>query len=196
MRRGAERLELFQTLLPHYKISRVLYPGSFVHITPALVFSKTTYVDSDKQAQKFFADARVLEWVTAHKMYGSKPRVEFYPLDYCEPLPLRAASFDLLLSQYAGFVSQACKRYLESGGLLVANNSHGDASMAQLDEEYEFIGALHRQRNGAYKLVSKDLDEYFMPKKPMQVTKTFLEKTRRGIAYQKTADDYVFRRIR
>ena len=49
-------------------------------------------------------------------------------------------SFDLLISQYAGFVSQHCKKYLKIGGILLVNNSHGDASMAKLDDDYKFVG--------------------------------------------------------
>ena len=36
---------------------------------------------------------------------------------------------DVLLSQYAGFISEPCKGYLRAGGVLVANNSHGDARL-------------------------------------------------------------------
>ena len=34
-------------------------------------------------------------------------------------------SVDLLISQYAGIISQPCKRYLKPGGYLLVNNSHG-----------------------------------------------------------------------
>ncbi|MFX0037200.1 MAG: hypothetical protein ACFE9I_16330 [Candidatus Hermodarchaeota archaeon] len=40
---------------------------------------------------------------------------------------------------YAGFVSQSCKEYLKVGGILLTNNSHGNASMAYIDDDYQFI---------------------------------------------------------
>ncbi len=37
---------------------------------------------------------------------------------------------DLIISQYAGFVGQETKRYLKEGGILLCNDSHGDATLA------------------------------------------------------------------
>ena len=100
-------------------------------------------------------------------------------------------SFDLLVSQYAGFVSQYCKRYLKIGGWLLANNSHGDAGMAHLDGDYELVGVVNR-RSDKFSFSANKLEQYFVPKKDVPVTKEYLEKIKRGIGYQKSAFAYVF----
>lgn len=103
-------------------------------------------------------------------------------------------SFDLLISQYAGFVSQCCKKYLKPGGLLVANNSHGDASMASIDKSFEFIGVIYNS-NKLYRFTRRNLDKYFIPKKKtVKITKEYLEKTMKGIGYTKTASAYLFKK--
>ena len=100
-----------------------------------------------------------------------------------------------MISQYAGFISQCCKKYLKKGGILLANNSHGDASMAHLDGDFEFIGVIYRS-NRQYRLTEKNLDKYFIPKKAdLKVTKAYLEKTQRGVGYTKTANAYIFRKL-
>ena len=49
-----EQLDLFVKFSEKYEIRNVLYPGSFVHITPSLVFPQVVYVDSIKKAADFF----------------------------------------------------------------------------------------------------------------------------------------------
>jgi len=49
---------------------------------------------------------------------------------------------DLIISQYAGFVGQATKKYLKTGGILLCNDSHGDATLARFDHDFEFIGVM------------------------------------------------------
>lgn len=50
---------------------------------------------------------------------------------------------DLIISQYAGFVGQATKVYLKKGGILLCNDSHGDATLAYCDSDYEFVGVIN-----------------------------------------------------
>ena len=52
-------------------------------------------------------------------------------------------SVELVISQYAGFVSENCKRYLPRGGYLIANNSHGDAGLASCDREFKFVAVVN-----------------------------------------------------
>ena len=52
--RKFERLNLFRQLKEKYGGKRVLYPGSFVHITPSFVYPDVVYVDNDPEAKKFF----------------------------------------------------------------------------------------------------------------------------------------------
>jgi hypothetical protein len=188
-----ERLELFQLLADKYPISRVMYPGSFVHVTHSFIFPHVVYVDSDKQAKKFFADPAVHEWI-AHR--NPDALVNFHPADYTADFGESGQSFDLLISQYAGFVSQSCKRYLKIGGLLLANNSHGDASMASLDNSFVLV-AVVTHRDNKFRLSENDLDSYFVPKSDkIAITQAYIEQIRRGVAYKKSANAYVFRRIK
>jgi hypothetical protein len=73
------------------------------------------------------------------KVYSQAAQVQFHFADYRNDLENMDNRFDLLISQYAGFVGQYCKPYLKVGGLLLANNSHGDAGMAAIDEDYQLI---------------------------------------------------------
>lgn len=193
--RQFERLDLFQLIKEKYAIESVLYPGSFVHVTPSLVFPVAVYVDEDRQAKKFFSDAAHYAFIAERKQYAGDATVKFHAADYRQALPEPDARFDLLISQYAGFVSQHCKRYLRVGGLLLANNSHGDAGMAFLDDDYQ-LTAVIQQRAGKHKLSEADLDAYFVPRAGQVVTKATLEATQRGAGYRKTASQYVFRRVR
>lgn len=194
LERDDERLGLFLRLSEKYAIKKVLYPGSFVHLTPALVFPFTYFVDSDRRAKKFFDSPEVSEYVSNHKIYKSDAEFIFHLSDYNKGIPEQPNSFDLLISQYAGFVSQACKQYLKIVGILVANNSHGDASMASVDPEFEFIGVINR-RNSKFKLSSENLNSYFIPKKKIEISREYIESIGRGVGYTKTAFAYIFRKV-
>ncbi len=189
-----ERKELFILLRDTYKIKNALYPGSFVHITPSLVFSAVVYIDSDKNAKRFFDETQsIKQFIHQNKTYAKESDYRFIHQDYAAPLELPTNYFDLLISQWAGPVSQACKKYLKRGGYLLANNSHADAGIAFLDEDYEFISAIHYS-NPKYRITEKDLGSYFIPKSTGEVTKEALLKSGQGIGYKKTANAYVFRK--
>lgn len=193
--REFERLDLFQLLAERFAVKSALYPGSFVHVTPSFVFPKTTYVDTDKRTRQFFQFPEVLDFIAQNKVYPQRSEVTFHPADYRQALAEPDESYDLLISQYAGFISQHCKRYLKIKGILLMNNSHGDASMASIDQDYEFIAVILRDK-GIHRVSQKGLDSYFIPKKPIEVTKEYLEQTQAGIGYQKTASSYLFRRVK
>ena len=137
--RNFERLALFQRISEKYGSRNVLYPGSFVHITPSFVFPRAVYVDSDKRAAKFFRDRVIYNFIDQQKQYQEEAQFVFHQADFSQGFNEREESFDMLLSQYAGFISESCKKYLKTGGILVVNNSHGDASLASSDRDYEFI---------------------------------------------------------
>jgi hypothetical protein len=186
-----ERLELFDLLQRRYLLRTALYPGSFLHITPSLVYPVTVYADTDERAGRFFSDPWVREFVEKNKRYEQTPVMRFHAQDYTAELPEPAGSFDLLISQWAGFVSQACKSYLKDGGLLLVNNSHGDASMASIDGNFRFIGAV-TAGGGRFRLIETNLDSYFVPKSSVEITREYLFEIRRGIGYTKTAWAYLF----
>lgn len=193
--RNFERLDLFQRIDEKYDIQRVLYPGSYVHITPSFFFPDVVYVDSDKKAKKFFDNQKLLQdFVNRRKNYLQKTKVTFHFADYRNSIDEIEESFDLLISQYAGFVGQHCKRYLKKGGLLLANNSHGDAGVAALDDGYRLI-AVVQSSSEKYRVSETNLEQYFVPKaSKVHATKEYLLELGRGMGYKKSASVYVFRR--
>ena len=192
--RQFERQDLFQIIADEFNIQRVLYPGSFVHVTPSFVFPDVVYVDDDKQAKQFFGKPEIHDFIAQRKVYPQESKVTFHFTDYRHGFDEQFGTFDLLISQYAGFVGQHCKPYLKTGGLLLANNSHGDAGMAAIDDQYQ-LKAVFTFRNGKHRISGTNLDEYFIPKSQIRITKEYLENLQKGIAYEKTASVYLFQRV-
>ena len=192
--RDDERLGLFQALVEQFEIRSALYPGSYVHVTPSFVFPRVVYADMMPEAKDFYASEEVRRFVERRKLYPEQPEFSFHLGDYRQGLDMPKNSVDLLISQYAGFVSQACKGYLKPGGLLVANNSHGDAGMANLDDEFKLV-AVYNRRGDKFSLSDKDLDGYFIPKQDMEITRQYLEELGRGVGYTKSAAGYLFEKV-
>lgn len=193
--RSDEREGLFSLVRERYGVERALYPGCFVHITPSFHIPEVCYVDTERRAAAFFAAPATAELVARRKQYPQPASYRFHHQDYREPVPEPDEAFDLLISQYAGFVSQHALAHLRLGGLLLANNSHGDAGMAYLDDRYEFVAAVNK-RGDQYWLVETDLDSYFLPKKEIDITPAYQEQLGRGIGYRKTAAVYLFERVK
>lgn len=191
-----ERLGIFTIIAEKYKIETALYPGSFVHITPSFTIPKVVYVDNHKKTKKFFYNPKIYEFIREKKIYKEKPQITFHLKDYQKDIEEPKQSFDLLISQYAGFISQYCKKYLKIDGLLLANNSHGDASMASIDKDYEVTGVFKKRSANKYTFSTKNLHTYFTPKKPRKITKTYLKQIQEGIGYTKYVSSYLFKRIK
>ena len=154
------------------------------------------YVDNDRNAKKFYADGSARRIVEERRVYEGEPILEFYPQSYQEELPLEDGSVDLLISQYAGLVSAGCKRYLRTGGCLIANNSHGDAGFAACDPEFRLVAVVNR-RGEQWTLSTRDLADYFIPKSQTLPTDPsaladHIRELGKGIGYTRTATDYVF----
>ena len=193
--RDYEQVDLFKLLDDAFTLSNVVYPGSFVHISPSFVFPNVTYIDSDRQARGFFDnDKQIKTYIRGRKAYKQEPNVTFVDADYRKIRSDLLDRFDLLISQYAGFVSEACKPYLKVGGLLLVNNSHGDAGLAAVDEDFELIATVHVSR-GKYRISYTDLAEYFVPKNKVKLTQAYLHDLGKGVGYIRTAPLYLFRRI-
>ena len=191
--RKDERLELFEIVRAEFGPLSFLYPGCFVHITPAFFIPKAAFVDTDKRARRFFGDSQTMAFVEASKRYEQKLNLRFLSRDYSEELPIER-TYDLIISQYAGFVSESCKRYLRKGGVLVANNSHGDASLASIDDDFRLVAVI--QRRAEHFWISRTrLDKYLVPAKGIQVTRQLLYSIRRGIGYKRSASNYVFEKL-
>ncbi len=181
---GEGRMRLWREVAAHADARRVLYPGSYVEATPALVWPEVVFNDQDARARRFFASPDVRAWL---EQEAPGHVVRYHHGDYATAIDEPEGSFDLLLSQYAGPVGQACKRYLRRGGLLLANNSHGDAGLAHVDPDYELVAVVRRRW-------SDDVEGFFEPKRPPHPDREELLRLGRGVGYTKTAPQYVFRR--
>lgn len=191
--RGDDRLGLFRLLVTRFGVERALYPGCFVHVTPSLVILVITYVDTENRAKAFFSDKSVMAFVADQKEYPVEAEIVFHHIDYRHALPEPDGRYDLLISQYAGFVSMHCTHYLKIGGLLLANNSHGDASMASIDPRYELVGVINH-RGERFSLNVNQLEGYLIPKSGTPVTIEALLASGRGVGYTRSAGAYLFRR--
>ena len=195
-----DRLRLFAAVAAAIDPTRVLYPGSYIDIAPSVSFEDVTYVDVDRRAARFFARADDVAALVEAKRTASRagtpgpPTIAFHHLDYTDDLPIEASSIDLLISLYAGFVSEHCTRYVRRGGHLLVNPSHGDASMAALDPRYRLVGVVVR-RADRYTLRTNELDTYLIPKRGTPPSRSELHRLGRGIAYTRSPYAYLFERL-
>lgn len=189
--RDYEQVDLFRTLKAEYGIASAVYPGSYIQVSPSFIFPRVAYIDSDKNAIRFFQDGSLAALVEDRKEYPEEPEILFHGVDYRNLIEDYRGQFDLLISQYAGFISGVCKPYLRAGGYLLANNSHADAGLAALDPDYRLVAAVHR-RGGTYRLSITSLEDYFIPKKAVEITREILLERGKGIGYTKTAALYLF----
>jgi hypothetical protein len=191
-----DRWRLYTAVSAELEARQVLYPGSFVDIAPSFVWSSVTYVDSNDRARRFFADKDgVQEIIAHHEPPTATPEVVFVAGDYTGDLGLSDESYDLLISLYAGFVSEHCSRYLRVGGTLLVNSSHGDAAMASIDDRFN-LSAVITSSDRNYRISSEELDQYLVPKKAdVEITVEMLHQLNRGVAYTRSPFAYIFERV-
>lgn len=189
-----ERAGLFEAIKRRYDCATVLYPGSWIHVTPSFYFQHVVYVDRSDASHDFFAaEADVLALIQRRKQYEQAPYIRFCGRDFTGDLPLAEGSFDLLISLYAGGIARSCWKYLRIGGLLLTNNHHDDAGEAARNGELELCATVE-EHGSKYQIEEQKLDGYFVPKQqprrmPGQKLGAFPE-------YTKNAAYYVFRRGR
>ncbi|GMQ99118.1 MAG: hypothetical protein BMS9Abin17_1673 [Acidimicrobiia bacterium] len=188
-----DQKRLFTAIRDAVEGSTVLYPGSYVDIAASMAFPSVTYVDMDSRAAGFFADTRGVRDIIRSE--GGSPSVEvtFVHGDYTTDLEIEDQSFDVLVSLYAGFVSEACTDYLRVGGVLLVAPSHGDAAMASIDPRYELSGVV-TSRSGSYRVRTDGLDTYLIPKTMARITPALLHERGRGIPYTRSPFAYLFTR--
>lgn len=198
-RHPGDRVRLFAAVAAAIPTAAaVLYPGSYVDLAPSVWFDDVTYVDMDKRAARFFAQTDDVAALIARERRSAgrpatpEPRFAFHHLDYRSDLPVADRSVDLLVSLYAGFISEHATRHLRTGGHLLANDSHGDASMATLDPRFELAGVV-LSAEGDYRVATDGLDPYLEPKRGAPPTVEQLHETNRGIAYTRPGFAYLFR---
>lgn len=194
-RTEGDRLRLFTTVHDAVGGSSALYPGSFVDVAASFVWPSIVYNDADQRAARFFDDrAGVGEILAQHGVEPTERDITFVAGDYAFDLGLDDESVDVLISLYAGFISEHCTRHLRIGGFLLVNSSHGDAAMASIDERYRFHGAVIA-RSGGYRVVTTGLDRFLVPKRTIEITRASLHESGRGVAYTTPAFAYLFERV-
>jgi len=190
-----DRPRLFSAVAEVVRAETVLYPGSYVDLAPSFVWPSVTYVDVDQRAMQFFGDREGIDELLVE--HGSNPglqRVRFIHADYTDDLDLAGSSFDLLVSLYAGMVSEDCTHHLRVGGHLLVNPSHGDVAMASLDRRYRLWGVVV-SRSGDYSVQTNDLETYLIPKRAIDITVELLHESGRGLAYTKSPFAHLFERV-
>ncbi len=189
-----DRRRLFTAVATALKAKTVLYPGSFVDIAPSFVFESVTYLDLDKRAARFFADTEGVAEIVAGNGGPARPDISFVHGDYALEHDLPEEHFDLLVSLYAGFVSEHCTHHTKIGGTLLVNPSHGDAAMASIDPRLSLTGVV-LSRSGSYRIEREQLERFLIPKKEQEITVETLHASGRGIAYTTSPFAYLFTRV-
>ena len=183
-----DRLTIYQLVANKYNIKRALYPGSHIDISPSMVIEDVTYIDNFKGTIKFFKEINdINKYINGKKSYQEKCRIAFIGTDYNNNLEI--AKVDMIISQYAGFVGQATKKYLKEDGILLCNDSHGDATLANLDEDYTLIAIIDHHQ----KLSTNQLEKYFVCKNNMQIDKDKVLTSMKGPKYKLQATHYIFK---
>ena len=192
---------VFRKIRDEFSAQRVLYPGSYLHITPSLFFPRVCYVDS----LAGFADALVnpdlRQYVADHRDYPESPVICCYQQDYRTFSSESEASFDLLISLNAGLISQACKRLLAPDGLLLVNDEHYDARRAFVDPDYR-LSAVFAVENLSMETSESKLASYFETARGTPLTPEMVESdmhrspSRARFKPAKTAAVYLFRKLK
>ncbi|MGB9374403.1 MAG: hypothetical protein WCA82_09610 [Jiangellales bacterium] len=186
-----DRSGLFAAVADHVPVERARYPGSYVDLSPSTALRSVTYVDTDARAARFFADPDLVQDELAGRTRpGAGQDVRFVAADYTQPLDVADGGVDLLISLFAGPVSDHTRRYLRPGGWLLTNSSHGDASLAALDPTLHLIAVAHH-RDAHYRLTTDRLQEYLVPRRPETANADRIRASGCGIAYTRTAFAYL-----
>lgn len=161
-------LYAFRLIAARFAPTRVLYPGSWIHVTPSLVFSSVIYIDLSATIEREFQDVALRQYLNDNAEYLQQPWFKFYRADYRRDLGLDDVSFDLILSLSAGLISRDCRHYLKRRGYLLVNNEHHDASMAYVDPSYALIGVF--PTGTRYSEAPSTIQRYFHTTKNAPIT--------------------------
>jgi hypothetical protein len=130
------------------------------------------------------------KYIDENKDYEEPCDIVFLDQDYTEELDIE--SVDLVISQYAGFVGQATKKYLKSGGILLCNDSHGDATLARFDDDFGFIGVVKTNS----RIIETKLEDYFVLPRNKDVDLVKVKEKMKGPKYKLEAENYIFRKVK
>ena len=190
-------LSVFRAVPGLVGVRRVVYPGSYVHVTPSIVFPCVYYVDSVRGFDVAMQSNDLLAWLDAHKEYAEPVAVTAMEAAYNRIPPSLFARFDLMISLNAGAVSQECKPLLAPGAHLLANDSHHDASRAWTDADYALVAALGA--DGTVETEEEALRGYFVTRQGQPLTREMLTEneqrppSRARYRMARSADAFLFR---
>ncbi len=185
------RLELYRVVSQKFEISSALYPGCHIDFSLSLVIPKVVYVDNFKGTINYFKNLdQIKVYIDEHEEYKEECEVLFFGQDYTQELVVEPV--DLIISQYAGFVGQATKEYLKVGGILLCNDSHGDATLAKFDEDFRLVGTIDEN----YEINQSNLDDYFVMPKGKPVDLMVVKTKMKGPKYSKSAENYLFQKFK
>ncbi len=145
------------------------------------------------------SDPDLRRHVNDNKHYPDVPTIRCYQQDYRTLNAEPEASFDLLISLNAGFISLACKRFLPPEGLLLVNDEHYDARRAFVDPDYMLIAAFTGE-SLRMETSQAELTSFFYTTKGTPLTLEMVEAdtprspSRARIKPAKTASVYLFRK--
>ena len=189
-----DRWYFFRAIAGFISPQKVLYPGSYVDIAASMAFADVTYVDQDRRAKRFFDDPEGIRNIIAdHRPAARNHQFAFVHADYTE-LDLAPQSFDLLISLYAGPISEFCTRFVRIGGHLLATPSHGDAYLAGHDPRYQLIAKVEGEGTG-YAIDQSNLSSALSPKRPPGPSRREVIQSQKPPATNSAAFAYIFKRI-
>lgn len=187
---GIERLSLFKNIRTRYECDKVLYPGSFIHIAPSFYFPEVVYLDLDKRCKKFFSDDTTIEYINRNKEYNRNPIIRFYEMNFEDSINEENEYFDLIISQFSGFISKYCTKYLKRNEILLANDSHGDATLAFTSGKYDLVGVI----NENLEIEEINLEKYFSFNRRRQIDIKKVLETMKGPKYKNVMNSYIFKK--
>lgn len=189
-----ERAGLFKAVQEKYNCQHVLYPGSFVHITPSFFFPHVIYIDRDPKAQAFFADRdSVSAYINGRKTYKRSAYFRFIAQDYLKAMPQLGEEFDLLISLYAGDIYPACQNYLKRGGILLTNNHHREAADTASSGEFKRVAVVEFHKN-RYSFIEENLDRFMGSQPRATKARRTLKQSNHGVVYIENEDYHIYQR--
>ena len=132
----------------------------------------------------------IKKYIVENKEYEEPCDIVFMGQDYTRELNIEPV--DLIISQYAGFVGQATKKYLKAGGILLCNDSHGDATLSRFDDDFDFIGVIGKNN----RIINTKLDDYFVLPRSKTVDLVRVKEKMKGPKYELSAENYLFCKIK
>ena len=173
------REPIYKAVAEKFSVRSALYPGCGMDAVPSLAIPYVVYLDNGPFAPRYFQDReRLLKAISKRKHYDGPCSLEFYEVDYNDPPP-DMPQFDLLLSQYAGPVSQAMKRFLKPGGILMVAEGPEDARLAAQSPDLELVGTVCRWPDGV------QIDPQLLPPQFVQLEDGFKVPIERNFCFRK-----------